>query len=224
MDRTTAPGARIRAVFWDNDGVLVDTERLYFEATRRTLAGASVDLTEALYHDLFLVEARGAWHLAEAAGASPGRVAELKGARDRLYVELLRGGDHAIPGVRDALAALAGKLTMAVVTSSHREPFEVIHARTGLLRFFDFVLVREDYTRSKPDPEPYLAAVARAGVDPRECLVVEDSERGLRAAVAAGLRCWVVPTALTRAGDFSAADRVLASIADVARALDTAPR
>ncbi len=209
----------IKAIFWDNDGVLVDTEHLYFEATRRVLATVGVDLTGALFHDLFLVQNRGAWHLAEAAGVAPEALARLRDERDRLYCALVERDDLVIPGVRAALAQLAPRFRMAIVTSSHREPFEAVHRRTGLLRFFELVLTREHYQRSKPDPEPYLTALARTGLAPEECLVIEDSERGLRAAKAAGLACWVIPTALTGAGDFRAADRVLDSAGEVAARL-----
>jgi HAD superfamily hydrolase (TIGR01509 family) len=209
----------IEAIFWDNDGVLVDTEHLYFEATRRALSSAGVVLTEALFHELFLVQDRGAWHLAAAAGVAPDGLARLRSERDALYRELLQRDGLVLHGVEAALSRLAARFRMAVVTSSRGDHFEVIHRRTNLLRFFEFVLTREHYARSKPDPEPYLAALARVGLPPSACLVIEDSERGLRAAKAAGLACWVIPTALTRAGDFRAADRVLASVGDVAIAL-----
>lgn len=108
---------------------------------------------------------------------------------------------------------------MAIVTSSQREPFDCIHRRGGILRHFELVLTREAYARSKPDPEPYLTALSRLGLPADECLVIEDSERGLRAAKAAGLRCWVVPSALTRGSRFEAADRVLADLNELRAAL-----
>ena len=92
---------------------------------------------------------------------------------------------------------------MAIVTSSEPGPFARTHARTGLLPHFELVLTRVDYTNAKPDPEPYLCAVARLGVPPARCLVIEDSERGLRAAKAAGLCLLGVPSGLTAAGDFA---------------------
>jgi beta-phosphoglucomutase-like phosphatase (HAD superfamily) len=104
---------------------------------------------------------------------------------------------------------------MAVVTTSRRVHFEIQHARTGARPFFEFVLTKEDFTRFKPDPEPYLVAAARLGVAPADCLVVEDSERGLRAAVAAGMRCAVVPSALSPGADLSAAFRVLREVREV---------
>jgi HAD superfamily hydrolase (TIGR01509 family) len=209
----------IKAIFWDNDGILVDTEHLYFEATRRKLATVGVNLTEALYHELFLVQDRGAWHLAEASGVTPTAIAQLRAERDDLYGELLGRGSLAIPGVQEALGQLALRSRMAVVTSSLRKHFEAIHRETGFPRFFEFVLAREDYAQSKPHPEPYLTALARTGLEASQCLVIEDSERGLRAAKSAGLACWVIPTRLTDAGDFSTADRVLPNVGEVVRAL-----
>jgi HAD superfamily hydrolase (TIGR01509 family) len=104
---------------------------------------------------------------------------------------------------------------MGVVTSSRRDHFDLIHDQTGLLPYFDFVLTAGDYPRAKPYPDPYLAAVERSGVSTGACIAVEDSERGLEAATLAGVRCIVVPTALTRGGRFARAHRVLASVTEI---------
>jgi HAD superfamily hydrolase (TIGR01509 family) len=106
-----------------------------------------------------------------------------------------------------------------IVTSSLRRHFAIIHERTGFGKFFDFVVAEGDYTHYKPDPEPYAVAVKRSGFSARECLAIEDSPRGLQAAKAAGLACWVIPSELTRCGDFSAADKVLPSIGELPRML-----
>ncbi len=209
----------LRAILWDNDGVLVDTEALYYQATREVLASAGVELTEAMYLQLFLVEARGAWHLLEEKGVSPAEVAARKEERSRRYLQLVEEQSRPLPGVEEALRALRPRYRMAVVTSSHRDHFVAAHRSTGLLPYFEFVLTRECYDRCKPDPEPYLRAVERLGLAAEECLVVEDSERGLRAAKAAGLACWVIPHGPSRNGSFAAADRVLGSISEVVRAL-----
>ncbi|HTU61915.1 MAG TPA: HAD-IA family hydrolase, partial [Polyangiales bacterium] len=91
--------------------------------------------------------------------------------------------------------------------------------RTTLTQYFELILVREDYNASKPDPEPYLTAVDRLQLQAADCLVIEDSQRGLTAAKAAGLTCWVIPSDLTRDSDFSAADRKLDSLAALRLAL-----
>jgi HAD superfamily hydrolase (TIGR01509 family) len=207
------------AILFDNDGVLVDTERHYFRANREVLAGVGVDLDQAAYVELFLREGTGAWHLAEARGLSAEIIDDLRAARDRRYAELLDEYPIVVPGVAELLPRLAARYRMAIVTSSDPGPFARTHARTGLLPHFELVLTRVDYQRSKPDPEPYLCAVDRLGLRPERCLVIEDSERGLRAAKAAGLTCWVVPSGLTVGGRFAAADAVLPDLAAVAARL-----
>ena len=205
----------IRAILWDNDGVLVDTEHVYFQATQRVMATAGVHLTEQQYIDHFLVEGRGAWHLLEDRGVGPEEIQRLRDARNDLYGQLLREKPRVIPGVAETLEALRGRYVMGVVTSSRKDHFDLIHEHTGLLKYFDFVLTAGDYPRTKPHPDPYLAAVERSGVAADACIAVEDSERGLEAATLAGVRCIVVPTALTRGCRFAGAHRVVTSVREI---------
>ncbi|WP_438014413.1 HAD family phosphatase [Sorangium sp. So ce315] len=209
-----------KAILWDNDGVLIDTEGLYFQATRETIASVGVELTVDDYRRLFLVESRGAWHLASARGVDEAGLRALADARDRRYLELIAAGDTLLPGACEVVAALAARFRMAIVTSSKPEPFHLAHATTGLLRWFEFALTREQYARAKPDPEPYTVARERLGLPAEDVLVIEDSERGLRSAKAAGLTCWVVPSPLTAPSDFTGADAQLASLRDVLARLD----
>jgi HAD superfamily hydrolase (TIGR01509 family) len=209
----------IKAILWDNDGVLVDTEHLYFQATQQVMASAGVELTEQQYIDHFLVEGRGAWHLLEQRGADADHIARLRDERNELYGRLVQQEPRAISGVAETLEALHGRYVMGVVTSSRRDHFDLIHEHTGLLQYFDFVLTASDYRRTKPSPDPYLAAVARSGVPADACIAIEDSERGLEAATLAGVRCIVVPTALTASGRFERAHRVLSSVRDIPAAL-----
>jgi HAD superfamily hydrolase (TIGR01509 family) len=210
---------RPAALLWDNDGVLVDTEGLYFQATREVLATVGVELDEALYLQLFLREGRGAFHLARERGLDDGQIDALRSARDARYVQLLATGSLLLAGVEQAVSALARQYRMAIVTSSLREHFELAHRSTRLLHHFELVLTRDDYMHAKPDPEPYLTALARLGLRADACLVIEDSERGLRAARAAGLRCWVVPSPLARHGSFAEAERRFASLGELVTAL-----
>lgn len=207
----------IKAIFWDNDGVLVDTERLYLQATQDVMAAAGRPLTESDYREYFLRQGTGAWHLLD--GASEEDIRRLRTERNNRYSELLRAEACAIDGVEDVLRQLHGSYTMGIVTSSRRDHFEIIHARCNLLRHFDFVLTADELPRTKPHPDPYLIAVERAGVDPDECVAIEDSERGLASATAAGIRCIVIPTQLTAHADFSAATRVIDRIDEIPAAL-----
>jgi HAD superfamily hydrolase (TIGR01509 family) len=203
------------AVFWDNDGVLVDSERLYFQATQQVLQAVGVDLSLERYRGLYLKESRGAWHLAVEKGVPAADVERLREKRNRIYAQLLRVENLAIDGAAQTLAALAGRVLMGVVTSSHRNHFEIIHARTRFSRFFDFVITGDDVNETKPSPEPYLRALEKSGREPGDCVVIEDSARGLTAAKEAGLACWIIPTELTGLSEFREADKVLGSLADV---------
>jgi len=206
----------VKAVIWDNDGVLVDTEELYFKATREVLSEIGVDLTTELFGRISLMQGRSTFYLAAAQGLTAEVIARLRTDRNRRYSDLLRNGVRVLDGVEDTLRLLRGEVLMGVVTSSRREHFDIIHSGTALLHYFDFVLTREDYGESKPNPDPFLTAVIRNELQPEHCIIVEDSERGLTAAKAAGIRCIVVPNRLTRNADFSGAYRVLSSAGEVA--------
>lgn len=205
----------IRAIFWDNDGVLVDTERLYFEATRRVLEGVGVELSEKTFVETLMVRATGPWHLAVERGFPESRIPELKRERNAVYSGLISESDIAVPGALETVRRLAGRVATAIVTSSRREHFRRIHDKTGILPFIDFVIDAEDTVRYKPDPDPYLMALDRSGLAAAECLVVEDSERGLASAVSAGIRCVVIPRGLSRGGNFEAAWKKLEDIREV---------
>ena len=205
----------IKAILWDNDGVLVETEHLYFEATQHVLATVGVELTRAQYLELFLKQGRGAWHLAEERGLGSAEIEALRDTRNQLYAAWLPREPRVMPGVAEVLAALHGRYVMGVVTSSRRDHFDVIHESSGLLRYFDFLVTADDVRHVKPNPESYIRAVRQSGCPADACLAIEDSERGLQAALGAGVRCVVVPTALTRGTAFTGAHRVLASLAEL---------
>ena len=173
-----------RAILWDNDGVLVDTEKVFFEANRCELAKLGIEATWADFEEVSL---RRGESLLSLSGLEGDGLRALYARRDALYTRLLGTEEITIAGMSDLLARLAPRFRMGIVTSSHRDHFEVIHARSGLLPHFAFHVVREDYTLSKPHPDSYLAGIERAGLPPNRCLAVEDSPRGVAAARAAGL-------------------------------------
>ena len=205
----------LQAILWDNDGVLVDTERLFYEANRELFRPLGLELSEQHFFDWYLADNRGAWHLLEPA-MGEAQMAEHRALRNRSYA-LRLASEHipAIDGVAGVLASLAPRVRMAVVTSSIREHFDIIHARLPLRRHFEFVLTHESCAHSKPAPDPYLLGLARLGVAAADALVVEDSPRGLQAAMAAGIRCIILRNALTRGHDFPGAYRVVDTMAQL---------
>ncbi len=210
----------LRAILWDNDGVLVDTEGLYFQASREALERLGICLSEAHFIERFLKASEGLARITDEHGIDEQTLEPARIWRNARYTELLRAGVHVIDGAHQVLRQLHGTVRMGIVTSSRREHFEIIHADTGLLDWIDFTLAREDYRHSKPDPEPYLTAMRQNGLGADECVVIEDSDRGLRAAQAAGLRCIVIPQGLTRGLDFTGSLRQLNDIRQVPPLID----
>ena len=139
--------------------------------------------------------------------------------RDGLYADWIARKPLVIDGVREVLDELRGKYVMGIVTSSGHEHFEIIHRQSQLLPYFQFVLTMRDCVHTKPHPEPYLKALELAGFQPQECLVIEDSPRGLAAAMIAGIRCIVIPSKFTRGNNFAGAYKILNNIKELPSAL-----
>ncbi len=199
----------VEAILWDNDGVLVDTEGLFYEATRVALARAGIDFTLELYLEHSMRQGRSTLELVAAQGWSQQQVDTLRDERNVIYANLLRTECSIFPNVLPVLQALSARLRMAVVTSSRREHLEITHERNGLQGFFEFILAADDYRYFKPHPEPYQVALRRLSLPADRCVVVEDSERGLASALAAGLRCIVVPNRITQSCAFAGATAVV---------------
>jgi HAD superfamily hydrolase (TIGR01509 family) len=202
-------------ILWDNDGVLVDTEGLYFRACQIALKTVGVELTLVQFKEMSLRRGESTLKLAAEVGFSAEEIACLRSERDRLYAESLATESCVIEGAEEVLQSLHGRVRMGVVTGSRRDHFEMAHAKSGLMKYMDFIITHEDYRNTKPHPESYLTAMARHGLRPNQCIVVEDAERGLVAATAAGLPCLIVLSEWTKDGDFRGACRVLESIREV---------
>ena len=208
----------IRAILWDNDGVLVDTEGLYFQAGHEVLATQGVELTHKDFAEQSLKKGLSVFDFLPVQDAE--LIERLRLKRNARYSALLANGVQVVDGVVETLETFYGRVQMGIVTGSRRDHFDIVHAQTNLLPFFDFVLAREDYEEAKPHPDAYLTAMRLHGLQPDDCVVVEDSERGCIAAAAAGLRVLAVPNALSKYGDFSSAYKILNSVRDVVNEIE----
>ena len=206
-------------LLWDHDGVLVDTERWYFAATKESLGRLDVQLDQPTYLRL-MAKGHSCWDLAAQRGLSQSSISEARLERDRRYQELLLKEKIEIEGVIEVLAELAATYRMAIVTTSKRADFDLIHKSRTIRSFFEFVINIEDCSQAKPAPEPYLRALERFGAAPAEALAIEDSSRGLTSAVSAGLDCAIIKSDFTAAQDFTGAWCVLDSVRALPAALE----
>jgi HAD superfamily hydrolase (TIGR01509 family) len=209
----------IEAVLWDNDGLLLDTESVFFELTRTHFAGCGIELTEEYWAAEYLGNAKRSYEIAAELGMASALVKPLIDERNREYLKLIGMNVPLRPDVRDTLQALSGKVKLAMVTGSPRDQIYLMHRESGLLDFFDVIVTDDDVHNPKPHPEPYLMALDALGVAPDAALAVEDSLRGFASAHAAGIACVVVPNRLTRLQQFDSAFAVEKSVSGVLKHL-----
>jgi HAD superfamily hydrolase (TIGR01509 family) len=185
------------AILFDSDGTLTDSEQLFFDVTCSVLAGAGFRLSAEQWARWYLGEGLDSAGVFERIGVPAPRITELRECRNRVFYQAAELGVPLRPFVRETLEWLRGRVRLAVVTSGSRRHFERVHRRTDLTPFFDEIVTHDDCPKEKPDPAAYELALTRLGLRAEDCWAVEDAPRGARAAAAAGLRCFLVPTPLT---------------------------
>jgi len=205
-------------LLFDNDGVLVETEKHYFTANIKALKEFDIELDFSRYMEIM---ARGgtAWELASEAGISQKDINAKRIKRDEYYQELLLSEEIEIAGVVDVLKELKEHYQMGVVTTARRVDFDLIHNSREIIKQMDFTLCVEEYPRAKPFPDPYLAGMKMFNATQSECLVIEDSQRGLTAAVNAGIDCAVVANEFTKTHDLSKATYKIQSLQELPQLL-----
>ena len=207
----------LRALVFDFDGLILETERPDYQSWREVYQEHGQDLTMTVWGDVI---GRGASYfdpyqeLVVRLGHDLDREAVLNRRKAR-HLEMVAELEI-LPGVRDAVAeARRLGLRLGVASSSSRAWVVGHLERLGLAGFFDCVRCRDDVANTKPDPELYLSACACLGVAPGDAVALEDSANGIAAAKAAGMRCVAIPNPMTVGLDLSAADLRLDSLADL---------
>ena len=194
VDTLTERGPGPQAVLLDLDGTLVDTEGLWWTAESEVFAELGHVLDEA--HRAVVVGGpmtRSVGHLMAATGVAA-TLTELMLAIDTRFTELVARGAPLMPGARRLLTELAAHgVPTALVSASHRSTIDVMLRSLGP-EYFAFTLAGDEITRTKPHPDPYLAAAARLGAAPARCVVVEDTLTGVASAEAAGCQVVAVPS------------------------------
>ncbi|MQY13978.1 Hexitol phosphatase B [Streptomyces sp. RB5] len=190
----TAEGATLQAVLLDMDGTLVDTEDFWWQAEVSVFAELGHALAE---EDRAVVVGgpmiRSATHLINATGAEI-TLSELTPLLNDRFEELIDGNVPLMPGAHRLLAELAAhNVPTALVSASHRRIIDRMLRSLGR-EYFALTVAGDEIPRTKPYPDPYLAAAAGLGADPVRCAVVEDTMTGVTAAEAAGCQVVVVPS------------------------------
>ena len=206
-------------ILFDNDGVLVHTEPLYYEANKLIL---KKELNLTLEFDVYMeIMSRGgsAWEIAENEKVEKEIIDKCRIKRDELYQYYITNYDITIPNVKEILKKLSKRYKMAIITTSRRVDFDLIHRNRGITNFMDFVLCVEDYAKAKPYPDPYLKGLMKFNAKDYEAIVVEDSQRGLESAKNANIECIVVKNEFTQTQDFKKADFYIDTLSEIEKIL-----
>ncbi|RUS46781.1 HAD family phosphatase [Cohnella sp. AR92] len=194
----------IRALVFDFDGTIIDTETAWYVAFREAYRRHDVDLTLETYSQC-IGTSLGLFnpyeHLITHHGLPIDRVEFRESVRSR-HSELMKH-EAVRPGVEAFLEeARARGMQLAVASSSSREWVDTYLERLGLADYFQCIRTADDVKNVKPNPELYLRALDALGVESHEAIAFEDSPNGVRAALAAGMHCVLAPNETTRLLDF----------------------
>src|SRR5580692_685033 len=179
------PQGPFKAYLFDCDGTIADSMPLHYVAWKKALAEHGCEFPEDVFYAWGGMPAAEIVATLSAQQGLALNAEDIAHRKELLYYDLLPEL-QAVPEVLEQIKLNHGRVPMAVVSGSTRESVTKSLELLGLVGKFDTLVCAEDYTRSKPDPEPFLVAAERLGVDAKDCLVFEDTEMGVQAATAAG--------------------------------------
>jgi HAD superfamily hydrolase (TIGR01509 family) len=208
---------KICAVVFDLDGLMFDTEALFFRASSETLAARGKEFTPEIMQAMIGRRSTEVGPVMKALAGLDEPVEDLVAEVRKRFFDEWDTAVHPTPGLFVLLEHLRRRrLPLAVATSSGHAYADGLLSRHGLKEMFHFVLAAEDVTRGKPDPQIYRMAAERFRVEPGSILVLEDSPAGLAAAKAAGTIAVGIPHEHSPVEGLSAADLIVPRLDDPA--------
>jgi len=211
----------IEAVVFDLDGVIVDSEQVWDDVRERYTRESGGTYTDSAARDMMgMSSVEWSRYMAERLGV-PGTPAEINAAIVERMLERYGEAPPLIPGASEAVRRCAERWPLAVASSSNPELIEVVLRAARLRDLFRVVVSSQEVARGKPAPDVFFEAARRLGVGPPSCAAVEDSENGILAAKAAGMRTIAIPNPQYPPHDdaLATADAVLATIEDLTPAV-----
>ena len=206
----------IKAILFDFDGVIVDSEPLHFEAHKKVLKTFGINLTLEDYMEFGI--AKGDDNLYEKV---PQKY-EMKIDKEAMskikrlvYREIFNEKAKLIPGILETLKKFSKEYNLVIVSSGVGDTVRYGLKKLGVSEYFKFVITGDDAKEVKPAPDVYFKAIKLLGYNKENCIAIEDSETGIEAAKNAGIKCIAIPNDFTKKQDFSRADVILSSIKEL---------
>lgn len=205
-----------KAVVFDMDGVLVDSEPVHFKSCQEFLRPYNVNYSEADHGQFIGTTDEFMWKIYSEKYNIQVDSEQFIQRREEILIGLLKREAVARPGVYELLERLKQReVPIAVASSSSLSTIGVVLEALKIRAYFDVIASGEEVMHGKPAPDVFLLAAERLGLPPADCLVIEDSHNGTKAAKAAGMYCLAVPCDATRNQDLSLADAYAESLSAV---------
>jgi HAD superfamily hydrolase (TIGR01509 family) len=198
------------------NGVITDDEDCHELATKKAFDQIGVTVTPEIYRTFFLgrPDATAFKELVAEFQVKERTTEDLISIKTLLYLELIRDNLEIYPGVVQLIHSLHPRYTLALTTSSTFAEMNTVMDKLQIGELFKTKVTAEDVQRGKPDPEPYVLTAKRLGVHCQNCLVIEDSENGVRSAKAAGMQCIAI-TNTEKAPNLQFADRIVDQYSEI---------
>jgi HAD superfamily hydrolase (TIGR01509 family) len=204
----------ISTVIFDLDGLLADTERLHMESYKTVLGRLGHELSDEVYIEHWIRIGKGIRQYLEENSLDLD-LEEIRELKKNEYNRLVAEEAQPMPGAIELLEELHGSKTLVLATSSYGHSADAVMTALRIERFFNLVAAKESSARVKPAPDIFIHVSDTLEVSPLDCVVLEDSEKGVIAAISAGMKCIAVPNKYTRNSDLSSATLVLDSLSCV---------
>jgi beta-phosphoglucomutase len=205
----------IKAIVFDFDGVLADSEPLHLRAYQEVLSALGITLTRDEYYAHYLgYDDEGVFKTVAAAHGfelDARRVNALIAEKGRVFDAIIESGDLLYPGAVSCVERMAAAFPLGIASGALRHEIEAILHGGRLNHHFRFIVASGDTPESKPAADPYRRAAQLHAVAPSECLAIEDSRWGIESAKAAGLSCVAITNTYPR-DQLAMADRVIDSL------------
>ena len=177
---------KVKAIIFDMDGVLIDSEQMHIQSGMDVLGKLGVKLTQEDIEQLLGMTDMDAYGYVIKKYGIAKKPMDLGDEREGIYLKMAEESLGTFPNATWLLKQLFGKYTLALTTSGSLLTVNQMFQRFGWKKYFKVVVTREDVRNGKPDPEPYIKTIQMLGLKPSECIVVEDSLHGIESAKAAG--------------------------------------
>lgn len=183
----------IKVLLFDNDGVLAHTEELFFKINTQVFTTLGIPYTREDFINHTFITNLGTSGFMQNQGCTEEQIKHFKTQRNALWTQAILDSNTVDPEAENIFKTLKQEYKIGIVTNTDHENFARTHHSSQIPEIADFVVVREDYDKGKPEPDAYLKALEIANCKPDHALVIEDSPRGIVAAKAAGVKVVVIP-------------------------------